>query len=87
MTRRSPTTGGRLERAKPGSLRIFQDHSRALAQRQTCARILLEGSVKGGMTDHDEVGAGDDLLDVRVLRIPSFTLYLAGSRDAYRIDS
>jgi hypothetical protein len=32
---------------------------------------LLDGGVKGRMSDHDEGGGRNDLLDVRVLRVPS----------------
>ena len=38
--------------------------TRALAQGQAGAGILLDG-MEGGMADHDQAGAGHDLLDAR----------------------
>jgi hypothetical protein len=72
MTRRSPITGGQLEFLKPGSLRVFQDHPRALPQREAVSGVLLDGGTEGGVADHDEARARDDLLDMRVLPMPSF---------------
>jgi hypothetical protein len=39
---------------------------------------LLDRLMEGGMTDHDEACARDDLFDVRVLPVPSLDLVFRG---------
>ena len=65
------------------SLRVFQYHPRALAQRQAVLGVLLDRRVKGRMTDHDQAGARHDLLDVCILAVPSLDLVIRGLADVH----
>ena len=56
----------------------FQDHPRTLAQCQLRARVLLDSCMKGGMAVPGEARARDDLLDMRVLPVPSLDLVFRG---------
>ena len=44
---------------------------------------MLDGGVKGRMSDHDEGGGRNDLLDVRVPRIPSLHFVFGGLPDVH----